>query len=246
MVEAVEMVSANIFHDCVSLAEGAKVSISSRKKDNVDETVATLKKEGLDVFGIPCHVGKDSDRTNLIEETLKQSGGKIDILVSNAAVNPGYGPLLETTKDQFDKVFDINVRAAFLLTKEVIPIMKKNGGGSIVFVSSIGGYSAFENLGAYSISKTALFGLSKVVANEHAKDNIRCNAVAPGVIKTSFSQALWADPKNEKLIKSMVPLGRLGESDDIAGAVAFLSSDDARYMTGESLVVAGGMTPPRL
>lgn len=170
--------------------EGAKVVVSSRKKANVDEAVKLLQKEGLkDVFGVTCHVAKQSDRKKLFEETVQKFGG-IDCLVSNAAVNPAVGSVLDATEEVWDKIFDVNVKASYLLAKEVKPYIVNRGGGSIVFISSIGGYQPFDLLGAYSVSKTALFGLTKAAALDLVKDNIRVNCVAPGVIETKFSSAV--------------------------------------------------------
>lgn len=170
--------------------EGAKVVVSSRKQANVDEAVNSLKKEGLtDILGVTCHVAKESDRKKLFDEAFKKFGG-IDVLVSNAAVNPAVGSVLEATEEVWDKIFDVNVKAAYLLAKEVKPYIVKRGGGSVVFISSIGGYQPFDLLGAYSVSKTALFGLTKAAALDMVKDNIRVNCVAPGVIETKFSSAV--------------------------------------------------------
>lgn len=170
--------------------EGAKVVVSSRKQENVDEAVKFLKSQGIkDVLGVVCHVAKASDRNKLFEETVKKFGG-IDHLVSNAAVNPAAGPVLETEEGVWDKIFEVNVKASFLLAKEVKPYIQKRGGGSIVFISSIGGYIPNTVLGAYSVSKTTLFGLTKAAALECVKDNIRVNCVAPGVVKTRFASAV--------------------------------------------------------
>jgi dehydrogenase/reductase SDR family member 4 len=169
--------------------EGAKIVVSSRKQTNVDEAVNTLKKQGIDVLGVTCHVAKESDRKKLFEETLKKFGG-IDVLVSNAAVNPAVGSVLDASEEVWDKIFDVNVKAAFLLAKEVKPFIVQRGGGSVIFISSIGGYQPFDLLGAYSVSKTALFGLTKAAALDLVKDNIRVNCVAPGVIETKFSSAV--------------------------------------------------------
>lgn len=170
--------------------EGAKVVVSSRKQANVDEAVKLLKSEGIsDVHGVTCHVAKATDRKKLFEEAVKTFGG-IDVLVSNAAVNPAVSSVLDTDAEAWDKIFDVNVKSAYLLAKEVKPFIVKRGGGSIVFISSIGGFQPFDLLGAYSVSKTALFGLTKAAALECVKDNIRVNCVAPGVIETKFSAAV--------------------------------------------------------
>lgn len=171
-------------------AEGAKVVVSSRKQSNVDEAVKTLKDQGInDVLGVTCHVAKESDRKKLFDQTIKKFGG-IDILVSNAAVNPSVGSVLDSSEEVWDKIFDVNVKSSYLLAKEVKPYILQRGGGSIVFISSIGGYQPFDLLGAYSVSKTALFGLTKAAALECVRDNIRVNCVAPGVIETKFSSAV--------------------------------------------------------
>lgn len=173
--------------------DGAKVVVSSRKQANVDEAVKLLKSQGItDVFGVSCHVAKEGDRKKLFDETVKRFGG-IDVLVSNAAVNPAVSSVLESSEEAWDKIFDVNVKAAYLLAKEVKPHIISRGGGSIVFISSIGGFQPFDLLGAYSVSKTALFGLTKAASLECVKDNIRVNCVAPGVIETKFSSAVSFD-----------------------------------------------------
>lgn len=154
--------------------EGAKVVISSRKQKNVDEAVKKLKNLGINVIGLVCHVAKAADRKKLFDEAVNKFGG-IDILVSNAAVNPGVGALLDTPEDVWDKIFEVNVKASFLLAKEVRPFLTMRGGGSIVFISSVAGYTPSDLLAAYSVSKTALFGLTKAAALDGAKDKIRVN-----------------------------------------------------------------------
>lgn len=169
--------------------EGAKVVISSRKQQNVDEALKKLKSLGINVIGLVCHVAKAADRKKLFDEAVSKFGG-IDILVSNAAVNPGVGSLLDTPEEIWDKIFEVNVKASFLLAKEVKPLIVKRGGGSIVFISSVGGYTPSNLLAAYSVSKTALFGLTKAAALDCVKDNIRVNCVAPGIIETRFAAAV--------------------------------------------------------
>lgn len=163
--------------------------MSSRKQNNVDEAVKQLKAQGINVAGVVCHVAKEKDRKMLFDEAVKSFGG-INILVSNAAVNPEVGSVLDASEQAWDKIFDINVKCSYLLAKEVKPFIIEQGGGSIVFISSIAGFQPFSLLGAYSVSKTALFGLCKAASNELAGDNIRVNCIAPGVIETKFSSAV--------------------------------------------------------
>lgn len=221
--------------------DGAKVVISSRKQKNVDKALEQLKNENLTVCGMVCHVGKADHRKALMEKAVAEYGG-IDILISNAAVNPYFGTLATTPEEGFDKIMEINVKAAFMLVKETVPYMEKRGQGSIIFVSSIGGLVPFPMLGAYSVSKTALLGMTKAFSAELAPSNIRVNCLAPGIIKTKFSGALWQNEEQMKIAESSNPMNRLGEPDECAGAASFLSSDDASYITGETMVIAGGAT----
>ncbi|XP_022094563.1 dehydrogenase/reductase SDR family member 4-like [Acanthaster planci] len=221
-------------------SEGAHVVISSRKQDNVDRAIKELKDENLSVTGMVCHVGKAEHRAKLINETVAKHGG-IDILVSNAAVNPAFGPMLNTTEEQWDKIFDVNVKSTFLLIKECVPHMVDRKGSSIVIVSSVGGYNPFSLLGCYSISKTTLLGMTRALASECGPMGIRVNCIAPGIIKTRFSEALWSDKSVLDLSLLTATIKRPGESDECAGAVAFLCSDDASYITGENILITGGM-----
>lgn len=187
--------------------EGAKVIISSRKEKNVNEAVKILTTEGLDVKGLICHVSKQEDRTKLFEEAAKHGG--LDILVSNAAVNPEVGGVLSTSESSWDKIFDVNVKSSYLLAKEALPLLKQSKAGRIIFISSITGLQPMELLGAYSVSKTALLGLTKAAAIEVARDNITVNCVAPGIIRTKFSNAITVQKSAEDKILSKTPLGRL-------------------------------------
>uniref|UniRef100_A0A8C3WYD1 Dehydrogenase/reductase SDR family member 4 n=1 Tax=Catagonus wagneri TaxID=51154 RepID=A0A8C3WYD1_9CETA len=224
--------------------DGAHVVISSRKQQNVDQAVAKLQGEGLSVKGTVCHVGKAEDRERLVATAVRLHGG-VDILISNAAVNPFFGNIMDVTEEVWDKILGINVKAMALMTKAVVPEMEKRGGGSVVIVSSIGAYHPFPSLGAYSVSKTALLGLTKNLAAELAQRNIRVNCLAPGLIKTNFSQILWMDEATKERLKESLKIRRLGSPEDCAGIVSFLCSEDASYITGETVVVGGG-TPSRL
>ncbi|KAH3770110.1 dehydrogenase/reductase SDR family member 4-like [Dreissena polymorpha] len=224
--------------------DGARVIVSSRKKENVEKTVKDLQAENLNVEGVVCHVGKAEDRASLIKQTLTKFGG-IDLLVSNAAANPTFGPMLDTSESAWDKIFETNVKAAFFLCKEVVPYMEARGGGSIVLVSSFAGYTPMEFLGPYSVSKTALIGLTKALVPQLSTMNIRVNCVAPGVIQTKFSEQLWKNPAVKDMVMQMIPMKRIGDPSEVSGLVSFLCSDDASYITGETTLVTGGI-PGRL
>lgn len=226
--------------------DGAKVVISSRKENKVDKALDELKSLFPNqVAGTVCHVGNEEDQKRLINFTLDQFGA-IDILVSNVAVSPYFGSFMDMQESHWDKIFDINVKAPFLLTQKVVPHMLKNNRkkdedkGSIVYISSIAGYSGMSAIGAYSISKTALLGLCKNMSMELGPDKIRVNLVAPGVIKTKFSEQLWQSDGQDEFFTSATHLKRLGESHEIGGIVSFLCGPDSSYVTGENIVVAGG------
>ncbi|XP_036590458.1 dehydrogenase/reductase SDR family member 4-like isoform X2 [Trichosurus vulpecula] len=180
--------------------DGAHVIVSSRKQKNVDRAVAALQKEGLSVTGTVCHVAKAEDRKQLVATTVDRHGG-IDILVSNAAVNPFFGNLVDASEEIWDKILDVNVKATALLMNVVVPEMKKRGGGSVVIVSSIAAFTPSEFLGPYSVSKTALLALTKNFAFELEPTGIRVNCVAPGVIKTNFST--WGPSASSSWAKAM-------------------------------------------
>ncbi|XP_071315059.1 dehydrogenase/reductase SDR family member 4 [Trachinotus anak] len=220
---------------------GAHVVVSSRRQANVDKAVALLQSQSIQVTGTTCNVGNGEDREKLVQMTLEKCGG-VDILVSNAAVNPFFGNIMDSTEDVWDKILSVNVKSAFLMTKLVVPHMEKRGGGNVVFVSSVAGYQPMQALGPYSVSKTALLGLTRALAPELAQSNIRVNCVAPGVIKTRFSSALW---KNEDIVdefKKQLSIKRIGEPEEIGGVIAFLCSEEASYITGETITVTGGMS----
>lgn len=221
--------------------KGAHVVVSSRRQANVDRAVALLQSQDIQVTGTTCNVGIGEDREKLVELTLQKYGG-IDILVSNAAVNPFFGNTLDSTEEVWDKILSINVKAAFLLTKLVVPHMEKRGGGNVVFVSSIAGYQPMAGLGPYSVSKTALLGLTRVLAPELAATNIRVNCVAPGIIKTRFSSALWQNEDIMEEFNRQLSIKRAGDPSEIGGVVAFLCSEEASYITGETITVTGGMS----
>ncbi|CAG9860088.1 unnamed protein product [Phyllotreta striolata] len=220
--------------------EGAKVIISSRKQKNVEKATQLLLGKGLDVTGLTCHVGKQEDRQRLFEEAKKKGG--LDILVSNAAVNPVVTPVLDCPEESWDKIFDINVKSSFLLAKEALPLLKLSKAGRIIFISSIAGFQPSEFLGVYGVTKTTLLGLVKAASLQCARDNITVNSICPGLIETKFSDAITSNEEILKTALPSIPLQRVGKPGDISGAAAFLASDDGAYVTGENIVISGGMT----
>lgn len=222
------------------LAEyGAKVVISSRSQEAVDQVANNLKKEGYDALGIACHVGDEYQLKKLVEETMNAYGG-VDILVNNAATNPFYGPLDTMENALFDKIMDINAKAPFHLANLCYPIMKKSGGGSIINIASVEGMKPSVGLGLYSVSKAALIMLTKSQAVEWGKFGIRSNAICPGLIKTKFSSALWQNEKILDQVTRHLPAGRMAVPDEMAGLACFLASDASSYCTGSVFTADGG------
>ena len=220
---------------------GAKVVISSRKIDACQEVAEGIRKAGGDAHVIPCNISRREEVEVLIKGAILHYG-KIDILVCNAAVNPYYGPLLDIKDEAFDKIMGSNVKSNIWLCALAIPQMAERGNGSVVIISSIGGLRGSTVIGAYGISKAADFALCRSLAGEWGPKGVRINCVAPGLVKTDFARALWEDQENLKRRTATTPLRRIGEPDEIAGAVAYLASDASTFMTGQTIVVDGGVT----
>lgn len=214
------------------LAEfGANVVVSSRNQEAVDGVAESFRKEGLEAFGVACHVGEKGQLQRLVQVALDIYGG-IDILVNNAATNPVFGPISEADEKLFDKIMEINLKAPFLLSNLVFPHMRERGGGSIIHISSVEGLKPSPGLGIYSVSKAALAMLTQSQAKEWGAAGIRVNAICPGLIKTKFSAAIW---QNEAILKNIVrnlPSGRIALPDEMAGLAVFLASPAASYCTG--------------
>ena len=223
--------------------QGAQVVISSRKPDacaNVAQAINDARGAGT-ALAIAANISSKEDLRNLASQTLAHFG-KIDILVCNAASNPYYGPLAGIEDDQFRKILENNVIANHWLIGFVAPQMIAHKEGSIIIVSSIGCLRGSSVIGAYNISKAADFQLARNLAVEYGPHNVRVNCIAPGLIRTDFARALWEDPEMQKQRTATTPLRRIGEPDEIAGAAVFLASQAGSFVTGQSIVVDGGVT----
>ncbi|XP_051133901.1 tropinone reductase-like 3 isoform X2 [Andrographis paniculata] len=187
-------------------------------------------------FGIAERLGLEG--AAVVISSRRQKYGKIDVVVLNAAANPSVEGILETKESILDKLWEINVKTSILLLQEAAPHLTKNS--SVIFVSSITGYHPGRGLAMYGVTKTALLGLTKALADEMAPDT-RVNCIAPGFVPTHFASYLINDDEQKRAIEEKTLLNRLGTTQDMAAAVAYLASDDASYVTGETLVIAGGM-----
>ena len=223
--------------------QGAKVVISSRKQDACDAAAAEINARfgQSTAIAVAANISDKEGLQHLVDET-RRAFGRIDVLVCNAASNPYYGPQAGIADDQFRKILDNNVLSNHWLIQLVAPEMRERKGGSIIIVSSIGGLRGSPTIGAYNVSKAADFQLARNYAVEYGPDGVRVNCIAPGLIKTDFARALWEDPEQIRRSNEMVPLRRIGEPEEIAGAVVYLASRASAFMTGQAMVIDGGVT----
>ncbi|MFN6936292.1 MAG: SDR family NAD(P)-dependent oxidoreductase [Tsuneonella sp.] len=222
---------------------GARVVISSRKQDVCDEVAAAINAEcGPDsAIAVAASISSKDDLEALVRKT-KEALGPIDILICNAATNPHYGSLDTIEDGMFRKALDNNILSNHWLIQLCLPDMRARKDGAIIVVSSIGGLRGSQVLGAYAITKAADMQLVRNYAVENGRHGIRVNGIAPGLVKTDFAKALYENPEAEKGAIARTAMGRLGEPDDIAGAAVLLSSPASRWLTGQTIVVDGGMT----
>lgn len=222
--------------------EGAKVVITGRTEKTLQETVAEAKEQGLDIDYLVSDVSKEDDCKKAVDYTVDKYG-RIDILFNNAGILP-LGNTHETATQEWDKVFDINVKGTFLMSKYSIPHMLENKYGCIVNNSSILGLKAVPGVAAYNATKGAVTQLTRSMALEYAQEGIRVNAICPGTIETPMVDGLLDGmPERdaaEELFKSFHPMGRFGKPDEIAHSVLFLCDDNVGFMTGTMLSVDGG------
>ena len=223
---------------------GASLVVSSRNKrpPELQKVAEEIQGKGGKALALPAHVGKKKDVQILVQKTLEEFG-RIDILVNNAGVNPVLSTLVDLEEEAFEKVIEVNLKGAFLMSQAVAKEMIKQGGGRIINISSISGLRArADGTGAYCISKAAMNMMTQVMARELAPHNILVNAIAPGSIKTEFSRVDWADPERRAQRIREIELKRFGEPEEVVGSALLLASEASSFMTGEIIRVDGGKT----
>ena len=217
---------------------GVKVVLASRTAAELSAVVEEIKAGGGEAVAQPTDL-MSSEQIGTLVETAVSAYGRIDILINNAA-RSFLRPLMDLREDGWDKIFGVNCKAVFLLSRAAAKLMADKGGGRIVNISTVGAVRGGAGMAVYHASKAALNMLTKCMAVEWAPLNINVNAVGPGLTKTAFSQPLWENPEVEKMVSAKIPKGRLAEPEDIVGAVLFLCSEASNYITGETIYVDGG------
>jgi len=218
---------------------GAHVALAARRLPDLEDVAGEVTALGRRALPVSAHTGRREDIDRLFD-TVGTELGRLDILVNNAATNPTFGPLVEMDETAWDKVMALNVKGYLLTAQRAARLMRAQGRGSIVNVSSTGGLRASPGIGAYSVSKAAVIMLTRVLARELASAGIRVNAVAPALVETRFSEALWKDPQILSRYLEATPMNRTAQPEEMAGAVVYLCSDAASYVTGQTLVLDGG------
>jgi NAD(P)-dependent dehydrogenase (short-subunit alcohol dehydrogenase family) len=217
----------------------AKVVLSSRKQEDLDQAAEKINAAGGEALAIAAHTGDAEAIHYMLEKTIDTFGG-VDILVNNAGTNPHFGPLLTAEESHWDKILDVNLKGYFRMIKACAASMRERGGGKVINMASVSGLRATPGLGIYGVSKAGVLMLTKVLAVELAADNIQVNAIAPGLIKTRFSKALWETPSLQKSVMGNIPQGRVGLPEEVTGIALYLASQASSFTTGGVFVVDGG------
>ena len=221
--------------------QGAQVVVSGRREKEGHAIVAEIEASGGEAIFIKTDVSKESDVKAMIERTLA-TFGRLDCAFNNAGIEQALTPLPDQTEDTYDQIIDINVKGVWLSLKHEIPAMLKTGGGAIVNNSSVAGLIGLATAPVYVASKHAVAGLTKSVALEYAKQNVRVNAVAPGAIETRMFRDFATAPEVRQMLESAHPIGRIGQPDEVASTVVWLCSNDASFITGQIFPIDGGYT----
>ena len=220
---------------------GAHVIVTSRNADDCQSVVDSIAESGATAEAHACDMGSMEDIDRLFSE-IEEKHGRLDILFNNAGTGPNPGHILDTDRDAFQMTVDVNVRGCFFASIAAAKLMRKNDGGSIINNASTSAISPGPGLGIYSVTKGALVNMTKAFAKECAGFGIRVNAVLPGLTKTEFAGPLFENKDLYQLAMHLIPMHRHGQPSEISGAVLFLASDASSYVTGQSIVIDGGMT----
>ncbi len=222
---------------------GARVAVSSRTQADCDEAADAINaRHGAGTaIAIAANISEKPNLENLVNRTQEQLG-PVDILVCNAATSPYYGPTLEITDEQYHKILNNNVLSNQWLVQMVAPGMVERGAGSIILVASLGAYIGSDMIGTYHLSKAALVQMTRNLAVELGPKGVRVNAISPGITRTHFARRLWDDPNGEKTVIGRTPLRRIGEPGEMAGAAVFLAAEASAFLTGQSIIIDGGMS----
>jgi len=218
---------------------GADLVLAGRKIDPLKEVAAEIESLGRQALPVSCHMGKTQDIAALVD-AAKDKFGRVDILVNNAATNPVFGPSLLADEAVWDKIMAVNLKGPFFLCKAIAEDMKTRQGGKIINLSSVAGMQQAPGLGLYGISKAGVLMMTRVLAFELGTYGINVNCVAPGLVRTKFSQALWATEEILEEVLKTQPIKRIGEPEDIVGAVIYLASGASDFVTGTTIIVDGG------
>jgi len=219
---------------------GAHVIVSSRKQEGVEAVAEKIRENGGKATAMACHIGDQGAVENLIID-INDKIGNIDILVNNAAANPYFGHILDTPISAMKKTIEVNIEGYFLMSQLVGQMMREQGGGCIINTASINGVTPGPMQGIYSITKAAIISMTKAFAKECAPQNIRVNAVLPGLTDTKFASALTKNDAMLKQIMPMIPMNRMAQPEEMAGTFLFLASPAASYITGVNIPVDGGI-----
>ena len=220
---------------------GAKVVLASRKLESVASVAETIKQNGGDALPIAAHMGEPEAITNLVQQTIATYGG-VDIVVNDAATNPHFGSLLDSPESAWDKMLDVNLRGYFRLIREAVPSMEARGSGKVLNIASVAGLTPQTGMGLYCITKAAVIMLTKVLAVELGSSNIQVNAIAPGFIKTKFSQVIWQNDSVRTTVTDRTPAHRIGDPEDLLGMALYLVSHASNFTTGQAVIIDGGLT----
>ncbi|SDU02999.1 NAD(P)-dependent dehydrogenase, short-chain alcohol dehydrogenase family [Pseudomonas pohangensis] len=219
--------------------QGAHVIVSSRKIEGCQAVADAINAAGGKATAVACHIG-EMQQIQEVFAFIRDNFGRLDILVNNAATNPQFGNVLDTDLTAFQKTVDVNIRGYYFMSIEGGKLMKANGGGSIINVASVNGVTPGEMQGVYSVTKAAVISMTKVFAKECAQFGIRCNALLPGLTDTKFASALTGNDAILKMALQRIPLKRVADPSEMAGAVLYLASSASSYTTGVALKVDGG------